>query len=83
MPGRGPGPRPGSRGPAGIALVLGVTGGPQEFPALRRFGEFAGPRLPPFSKLLLQVDGPEFYIREPFITILDKVFELLVRRYHP
>ncbi len=58
-----------------MALVLGVTGGPQEFlvpaatsavgltfPARRRFGEFAGPRLPPLGKLLLQIDGPELYI---------------------
>jgi hypothetical protein len=32
------------------------------FPALRRLGELAGPRLPPFRKLLLQIDGSEFYI---------------------
>jgi hypothetical protein len=56
-----------------IALVLSAAGGPQEFPvpvatsvvgrtfpALRRFSELAGPRLPPFRKLLLQIDGPEF-----------------------
>ncbi len=63
--------------------LIGLGGVALMFPALRRFGELPGSRLSPLRKLLLQVDGSEFYIGEPFITIFDKIFESLVRRYHP
>jgi hypothetical protein len=78
-----------------MALLPGITADPQEFPgsavarvaltfpALFRFRELARPRLPPVRKLLLQIDGPVFNIREPLITIIDRIFELLARRHHP
>ena len=34
-------------------------------------------------QIVLQVQNPEFYLGEPVIAIFDKIFESLVRRYHP
>jgi hypothetical protein len=42
--------------------IRGLRGVALTFPVRPRFGELAGPRLPPFRKLFLQIDGPEFYI---------------------
>ena len=33
--------------------------------------------------LLLQIQDLGFYIREPIIVVLDKVFEFIVHRDHP
>ena len=63
-------------------IALGSSGAALPFPAPRRPGELAGSRLPPLGNLLLQVQDLGFYIGEPIIVILDKVFELLVRRDH-
>ena len=78
-----------------MALLPGITANPQEFPgpgvarvaltfpALFRLRDLARPRLPPVRKLLLQIDGPVFNIREPLVIIIDKIFESFVRRSHP
>jgi hypothetical protein len=61
-------------GPGGLALSLAAP---------RRLGELAGPRLPPLRKLRLQIEDPEFHIREPTIISLGKIFESLVHYHHP
>jgi len=52
-------------------------------PAPRWTADLAGSRLPEFRDVLLQVQNPEFYLRESIVIIIDKTFESLVRRYHP
>lgn len=63
-------------------IALESSGAALPFPAPRRPGELAGSRLPPLRDLLLQVQDLEFYIGEPAVIIIDKIFESLVRRYH-
>ena len=46
-------------------------------------GVLAGPRLPPLRNLFLQIEDPEFHIREPLIIFLGKSFESLVHYHHP
>jgi len=65
---------PGIPGSSGAALPL---------PAPRWMGDLAGPRFPPLRDVFLQVQDPEFYLRELTVTIIDKIFESLVRRHHP
>jgi hypothetical protein len=52
-------------------------------PAPRWTGELMGPRFPPLGDVPLQIQDPEFYLGEPVVIIFDKIFETLVRRYHP
>jgi hypothetical protein len=68
-----------------VAPAFLFSAGAQELPVPvpRRLGEFAGPRLPPVRDLPLQIQNLKFYLGEPAIVILDKIFEPFVRRYHP
>jgi hypothetical protein len=67
----------------GFGSVPGPRGATLPCPAPRGIGDRTSPGRPPIGDVLFQVQNPEFYLGEPVVTIFDKIFESLVRRYHP